>query len=209
MEAEYGADLIEVMRKSARDEVSIEMEELRNQIAGLKSQLQGVGGRVAQTETERLIQELGAAVPNWKELNVDPQFIAWLQLPEVFSGIKRHDLLGQAFAGHDAQRVIRFFKGYLDEAAATGLIPAPTPALAPADPAASERVTLESLAAPGRAAPASSHPAPQGQKPVYTRAQIAKYYTDRAAGKYRGREAEAAALEQDIIAAGNEGRVRG
>jgi hypothetical protein len=45
-------------------------------------------------------------------------------------------------------------------------------------------------------------------KPIYSRAQIAQLYRLKQKGAYVGREPEWARQELDIIAAGNEGRIR-
>jgi hypothetical protein len=44
-------------------------------------------------------------------------------------------------------------------------------------------------------------------KPVYTTAWIAKFMADKRSGKYRGREADADAIERDIFQAQHEGRI--
>jgi hypothetical protein len=205
-EADYGKDLLEVMGKRAREEVAGEIDGLKEEINKLRGQLGQVGSRVTQRDTEDVFTELHRQVPGWVEQNSDDGFIAWLQQPEPFSGIKRHDLLTRAFDSHDANRVIRFFQGFRAEAAATGQ--APGPATPPPAPAANGKVPLETFAAPGRASPAHAS-APPGEKPQYTRAQISQFYTDKAAGRWRGREAQAADIEADIFRAGPEGRVIG
>jgi hypothetical protein len=45
-------------------------------------------------------------------------------------------------------------------------------------------------------------------KPVYTHAWIAKFMDDKRVGKFRGREAEAEAIERDIYQAQHEGRIQ-
>jgi len=206
-EEDYGEELLAVMGKRARDEVAGEINALKEEIRGLKGQLGQVGTRVAQRDTNDLFAELHRQIPGWIDQNSDPEFIGWLQQAEPFSGIRRHDLLTKAFELQDAPRVIKFFQGYLDEAAATGQRPPTTLTPSSVNPT-NGKVPLETFAAPGRAAPAPAS-APPGQKPTYTRAQIAQFFTDKAAGKWRGREAEAAQHEADIFRAGPEGRVTG
>jgi hypothetical protein len=206
-EAEYGSDLMATIGKRARDEVAGEIDELKGHIRDLQGQLGQVGQRVQARDEGDLFTELTAAVPGWVNQNSDRNFILWLQQPEPFSGIKRQDLLSRAFDLKDSVRVIRFFQGYLDEAAATGQTPSgaqPVPGVPPAN----GRVPLENFAAPGRATPMPAS-APSGEKSLYTRAQISQFFTDKAAGKWRGREVEAANLEADIFKAGPEGRVVG
>ena len=69
----------------------------------------------------------------------------------------------------------------------------------------SGKPSLQDFAAPGRARSAPQHLPPD--KPVYTTAWIAKFTADKRTGKYRGREADAEAIEQDIYQAQHEGRI--
>jgi hypothetical protein len=206
-EADYGDDLNKYIDARAEDIADAKTAALKDEIASLKGQLGQVGTRVAARDTEDLFSELHRRVPGWVEQNSDENFINWLQQAEPFSRMKRHDLLTRAFDSNDVERVILFFQGYRAEAAATGNASTP-PAPATTVPGANGRVPLETFAAPGRAAPAQAS-APPGQKPVYTRAGIAQFYTDKAAGRWRGREAQAADIEADIFRAGPEGRVNG
>jgi len=206
-EADYGEELSAYIDARADDIAEARVKKLEDKIASLEGQLGQVGSSVAKRDDNDVFMELQQAVPNWLTLNSDRDFIGWLQQPEPWSGLKRHDLLSRAFDSHDAPRVIRFFQGYLAEAAATGQAPVPTGSV-PAPGAANGKVPLETFAAPGRAAPAPAS-APPGSKPTYTRAQISQFFTEKAAGRWRGREAEAASLEADIFRAGPEGRVIG
>lgn len=206
-EEDYGEELLSVMGKRARDAVADEIDGLKDEIRKLNGMLGQVGQRVQARDTNDLFSVLQGRVPGWVEQNSDPEFISWLQQPEPFSGIKRHDLLTRAFELQDAPRVVKFFEGYLNEAAATGQRPQTTLIPSSGNPT-NGKVPLETFTAPGRAAPAPAS-APPGQKPTYTRSGISQFFTDKAAGKWRGREAEAAKIEADIFQAGPEGRVMG
>jgi hypothetical protein len=46
-------------------------------------------------------------------------------------------------------------------------------------------------------------------KPIYSRADIAKFYDDKRRGLYAGRNADADNFEADLTAAQREGRIRG
>ena len=70
------------------------------------------------------------------------------------------------------------------------------------------KVSLERLAAPGRAKTAAAPSAAPAEKPIFTRAQIADFYAQSTAGKFRGNLAEKARIEAEIFAAQREGRVR-
>ena len=70
----------------------------------------------------------------------------------------------------------------------------------------SGKIPLETFAAPGRARSVPQQLPPE--RPVYTQASIAQFSDDKRNGKFRGREAEMNAIEQDIYRAQHEGRIR-
>lgn len=204
-EQDYGSEFLAVVGRKAKEELVPEVASLKKEIANLRAQLAGVGGYVQQDARSRLETSLGNSVANWKEINMKPEFLSWLKLPDAYSGVIRHELLRAAYERNDAPRVVAFFKGFLAEEAAT----APVEGRPDLDggSTASRKVSLETLAAPGRAKTAAASGAP-AEKPNFTRAQIAKFYADSAAGKYRGKEAEKDRIEMQIFDAEREGRIR-
>jgi NADPH-dependent glutamate synthase beta subunit-like oxidoreductase len=64
----------------------------------------------------------------------------------------------------------------------------------------------EALVAPGRGK--AGQPQQRSQPKVWNDVDIRKFYSDLRRGVYRGREAEADAIDADIIRANAEGRVR-
>lgn len=201
-ENDYGQDFLKVVGKKAKEELLPVIKKYENKIAELEARLQGVNGYVAQDARQRMLDYLGDKVPNWKDVNKDETFLSWLQLPDLYSGAIRHELLKAAFERNDAPRVAAFFTGFLAEEAA--MAPAMEETGRSEPPA---KMSLEKLAAPGRAKSAAATSAP-AEKPIFTRAQITKFYADAAAGKFRGREAERDRLEAQIFSAEREGRIR-
>ena len=61
---------------------------------------------------------LDQRIPQWRDINVMPEFHAWLALPDMYSGAIRHELLKTAYAQNNTPRVLAFFKGFLDQEAA-------------------------------------------------------------------------------------------
>jgi hypothetical protein len=192
--------------------------EMSEQIASLKAdyemkfgrleqQVKGVNGFVHQNVRDSLETTMDRDVPNWRDINYQPEFLDWLKLPDPYSGGIRMNMLKAAYDQNDTARVRAFFKGFLAEEAATtpaGYQPDRNP-----QPAAggTGKIPLESLAAPGRAKSAAANGAPT-EKPVFTRAQITQFYLDKTNGRFRGRETEATRIEQQIFEAQNEGRIR-
>jgi hypothetical protein len=211
---EYGEELLNVVAKRAKEEYAPEFDMLAQRLQRLEGRLDGVGQVVEHTQVQDLYGTLARAVPDWRAINNSDEFKLWLQRPDAYSGRNRHEMLLEAFNGHETGRVVAFFQGFLSEA--TGTPPnasspgssAPPLATGGFNPTAgngSGRPSLESFAAP---VGASSTPQPlPPEKPVYTHAWIAKFMADKRTGKYRGREAEAEAIERDIYQAQHEGRL--
>lgn len=200
---EWGEEFFDVVNKTARESMSPDVQDLKQQVQELKQQLGNVNGYVAGNAKQRMLGELDTELPNWREINTNDNFIAWLQLPDTYSGAIRHELLKAAFERNDSPRVAAFFKGFLAEEAAMA------PAERGPDPKEdkpSSKVPLNTLAAPGRAkSAAATAPA---EKPTISRAQISSFYRDLAAGVYAGKEEEAQRLEKMIFDAQKDGRIR-
>jgi len=203
-EQDYGAEFLSVVGKKAKEELSPEVAKLRAEIDGLKSQLTGVGSYVQQDVRSRMEATMSDRLPNWQDVNTNPDFLSWLNLPDPYSGVNRHNLLKTAYERNDTPRVLAFFQGFLSEEAATD--PAGSGPGFSNGGAVQDKVPLASFAAPGRAkTSAASAPV---EKPVFTASQISQFYADVRTGKYLGREAEKDRLERSIFAAGPEGRIR-
>jgi hypothetical protein len=202
--SEFGEEFLGVVAKKAREEVSPELAALRQELAGLRSKVDGVSMTTHVSAQSRMHVTLDEQCSNWREINVDQNFHDWLALPDAYSGAIRHELLKAAYERNDSPRVLAFFKGFLAEEAAVA------PATVEPDPGpAPTKIPLADLAAPGRAKTAAASPNAPAEKPTFTRAQISKFYSDSAAGKYRGREAEKTRIEETIFAAEREGRISG
>lgn len=202
-ERDYGEDFLKVVGKKAKEELVPELAAQARKIAELEKRLQGVNSVVAQDSHGKLLATLDEKLPNWRELNTNDEFLSWLKLPDPFSGAIRHDMLKAAYAAGNSSRVLAFFNGFLAEEAAVA------PALGDSDVPTErvEKVPLAKLAAPGRAKSAAGNATP-AEKPIFTRAQIARFYADVAAGVYRGKDADKNKQEAEIFSAQREGRIR-
>lgn len=202
---QYGDDLIDVARRAAMEAVSPEIEQLRAANQDLKKQ-------VTTTAQRELKQHLRVRIPNWTAINSSPEFKRWLSLPNIYTGEGRGRMLSAAYAAANAPQVIALFSDFINEVKATGgELPgiARQEQQAPAGVAPRQAaIQLETLAAPGRARPASGDSNLPADKPTYTRQQIANFYADVRRNAYSGRETEKHRIEQDIYVAQREGRVR-
>lgn len=199
---EYGSDLLDVVGRRAREEVAPELAKRDREIARLTAQLQGVNGVQRATAHDRMNADLDAALPEWRNINVDPKFLAWVGLPDPFSGAIRLDMLKAAYGQCNTNRVLAFFKGFIAEEDALAPEPQPAPSTTQV-----QKVPLQSLAAPGRAKAPATAPAASPDKPLISRAEISKFYADSAAGRYSKNEPERQRIEREIFAAQREGRI--
>jgi hypothetical protein len=202
-ERDYGSEFLNVVGKKAKEELGSDVNALRQQMADMEARLNGVSTNIVQDARTKMTSTLDSQCPSWGQINDDQNFIAWLRLPDTYSGAIRHELLKAAWERNDTPRVLAFFKGFLSEEAATDPAYDPDETTAAPTPV---KVPLENFAAPGRAkTAAASAPA---EKPFFTRAQISKFYVDSASGKFRGRDADKEKLERQIFEATREGRIR-
>ena len=201
---EYGAEFLSVVGKKAREELAAEMSNMDRRFSDLEGRVQGVTQVTAMTERDRMEASITSAIPNWREVNFDENFLQWLRLPDAYSGVIRQTLLTQAYEHNETARVLAFFNGFLSEEAAEAprgaqpVVPVVTP---------QGKVPLETFAAPGRAKTAAASQHAPAEKPTFSRAQIAKFYTDVAAGKFRGRDDVRDQTEAAIFAAQAEGLI--
>lgn len=216
---DYGADLIDVIKRAATEAVMPLLRPIANTVGQVQARVETTAEEASKQFLTRMNGTMDARVPGWQELNRDPNFIAWTKRNDIYSGLNRQELLQKAWYAGDANRVAAFFEGFLAEEAAVdpaaaqarqqamlsagGHAPQPGPASSAQPPA--PRVTLAQLAAPGRARAATEVPA--GTKPVWTAEGISQFYMDCARGVFAGREAERLATEADLMSAQREGRI--
>ncbi len=198
-EKTYGPELIDVVKRAAKEAMSPTLATIEQENKRLQAQ-------VSQQAKSVMYGTLDDQVPEWREVNRNPRFVQWLRLPDIYSGEVRQQMLNRAFQAAQAPRVAAFFKGFLAEEVATGQMPSTQTqaAQAPRPPA----TTLEAIAAPGRARPATGDTQVPVDKPIFTRNQIADFYTHVRQGHYNGRDADKARDEAAIFNAQREGRVR-
>lgn len=201
--ANYGDELIDLARRAAMSSVAPELDRLREDNQRLTN-------RVQSTSKRELFTTLDGRLPQWREINKDVRFKSWLRLPNVYTGQLRSEMLKVAVDGANAPQVLQLFKDFLTEAQATGqMAPAQQQEQQVQPVPRQAAVALETLAAPGRARPASGDSQVPTEKPIYSRAQITQLYRDKQRGLYAGREADFAANERELEAAQREGRIRG
>ena len=184
--------------------------ELTDAIDGLiRARMQNVEEKVskvetvtAQTAAEKFYSHLDQSAEGWRELNTDPGFLAFLQTPEQFTGMPYNALLTMAFERGDAARVAAIFNYYKST-----INPAPTRGKQPNGQ--QQMPTPDHLTAPAKRGGGDPGPAQNNGPKVFTMAEVNAFYKDLELGRYRGKEAEAAAIEHDILVANQQGRIVG
>ncbi|GAG17309.1 unnamed protein product, partial [marine sediment metagenome] len=183
---DYGSDLIDVMKRAAREAVQSEFDELRAENNQLKSLVGGVGQKMEYDDRTRMYAHLDTidGMANWRDTNRDPAFLEWLEHTDIYSGEPRNTLLQKAFTENDASRVSRFFQGYLEEVAAVNQA---APNAPPAKPNGQGQVGLETLVAPGAGHSGSADIA-KDQGRIWKESDIGAFYNAAREGRFKGRE---------------------
>lgn len=213
-EKEDWRELLPVVEKKYKEVIAPLEAELKSKLKQLDDQLKSVGQaqmsaarvKLYQTMDTSPVLGLGAGDNCWRILNDDDEFVAWLQRIDRHSGQRRHDLLKQAHDLNDASRMAAFFEDFLKEAGRLAPQPSPKPngAAAPSAPAPG----LERFAAPGSPKAAPVAPTTPAEPEIFTSGDVSRFYADKTAGKWRGRETECEAYERKLHAAAATGRIR-
>jgi Asp-tRNA(Asn)/Glu-tRNA(Gln) amidotransferase C subunit len=197
-EKEYG-ESIAVMRKAAREEVSQEIAQLRQQLGQIQSvvpQVHQVQAQQNKSNEQTFWNAIASEVPNWNDTNNDPDFQSWLLEIDPLTGINRQTYLEDAQRNLDANRVVSFFRTWEGANGRTNT--------AQVDRSI-QQSQLQKQVAPGRSR--NNGVKASGQSPTYTNSDIKDFFTDIRKGKYKGRDDERGRIERDIFAAQQEGRI--
>lgn len=182
---DFGADLVAMVKRY----VSRGVSEIEQRLIRLEQAISQTTNVVQETQKERFERRLTELVPDWREIDVDPDFATWLQ-----SNRARVDLVRQYMAAYDAEGVAELFLQYkalhakLNSDAQQPTLTKPKP-------------DLERKVAPAKGR--TSTPTVQPEKKVWTRSEIAEVYRNQ-----RRYDAKTfAELEREIANAQREGRV--
>ena len=179
----YGDDLLDVMKRAAQEQVSAKDQE----IAELKRRLDEVNHATTKSVEVGFYDQLGRLAPDWVTINSDENFLRWLDEYDELTGKTRQDLLSEAEASRDAERVARFFtkwKASQQQSVATN------------------NRALEAQVVPDTNRVVS---APSGKR-FFTRQEIAAFYAAARRGEVSSKDM--VAMESEIHAATIEGRIR-
>lgn len=157
-----------VIKKQA---TKIARDLVEREVLPLQKQRKDDEDEEAQDEQLKFLSRLSALCPHWKEVNVDPRWLVYLEQVEPNSGFYRQEIITKAQDNGDAERVARMIR----EFEAT-LSPVPVPAEPSRVPA-------------GHGAPAGSPPPPpetnQGPPSKY---EIRDHFKRKSIGKISQQE---------------------
>jgi hypothetical protein len=197
---EYGSDLVDVMRRAAREE----LKDFAGAVGSLKQDIDGLRQVVPEVRKlsqdnqhsaqEKFFASLAQAVPDYESINANPEFHRWLLTPDPMTDILRQTYLVDAQHTGNVERVVSIFNSWKSLSGTQGQT----------KPRIDARAELERQQAPSRNL--SSSPAEKSGR-IWDPSEITALYADKTRGKYAGKEAEFKALENDIFAAQQEGRI--
>lgn len=180
---EFGEPLVDLIRRAAREEVSVK----ENEIAELKRRLESFEHSTTKNAELGFYEKLNAFCGDWMLINDDKDFHSWLDQYDELAGRRRQDLLAEAEEAKDATRVANFFNAWKKTQT---------------NREATSSRSLESQVVPQSTMTESK---PAGKK-IWTRQEIANFYSKARSGDIDAKQM--VAVEADIHAAQLEGRIR-
>lgn len=171
---------VKASMKAGRAELDAELERVRGEVDSIRN-------IAAQSRDDAFWTTVNTDVPDWQAINASPDFQQWLADIDPVSGRTRDSYIKEAQAALDAKRVVAIFKSFK-----------------PQPPAAASAVPQRPSAPPvGKTAEATLPPPTQKLR----MADWKNFQMEVTQGKWRGRDAEAAAIDRKFIAAMQAGNI--
>lgn len=186
----FGADLVDLVTRAAKQAIAPLREELRNEYNTLSSDVSKVNDTVKQTAQEKFESKLDEKAEGWRELDSDPAFIEWLRASRT-----RNQHWALAVQNLDHEAVAEMFDTYK-------LLNKQADAEREA-PRNKRKQELQNQVAPGKSKSTSKPNQDAGEPKTWTASEIARTFDNR---KSYGPK-EWAALEREIFDAQANGRV--
>jgi len=200
----FGADLVDMARRVAREEFGTRESSYLGRIAQLEEQVTQQVGAVQQNQQqssrEGFFAKLESVVPGWEQMQVTEACQQWLASRIPGAGFTWNDVLVDAAEKFDAARAIEVFQTFRAAHA-----PQP-PQRATPNPAAQRRAELSRQVTPPRVA--SSPAQLPGERRIYSAAEYESETLRAIRLNKTGKYDEATQIETDLNAALMEGRIR-
>lgn len=198
----FGSDGLDVVKKAAQVAIERQVQPLKQELKRQEEQrikdARAATQNKVNAEYQGFLSKLETLVPEYAELNADPDYVHWLQKPDEFSGYSRMDLFRKAEASRDVMRVADFFMQYQGEKSAVSAQPSGIPE------EMEQHVTPVGSGGGGAASPQQANEQDQG---YYRKSDIDKFYRDMTKGRYNGQQDVITATEAAIEQAYAAGRV--
>jgi len=192
---QYGDGYINMMEKVAEQsntELVKTLMDVQAELASLKQGQKQVKEHAVVSDEQRFFSGMNERVgSDWEKTNTNPEFLKFLDEEVPYSGKTRLDFLREARKNLDLEQVSGIFNDF-KATSTNGESQDDVPSIP------------EELISPNSKG-GGKPPAPELR--VYTSQEVTDFYTDKTKGRYKGKEEEARAIEKDIIAAGQQGRI--
>lgn len=192
---EFGNDLFSMVERVAESKVSTlkaRETELLQKISKLESKIGDVTERQGESDNDRFLMGLAQQVSDWKQLNTDSGFLAWLAEVDPIYGLPRQAALTRAVENFDASQAANIFNAY--KALVTPAANKPKPSQ-----------QLQSQVAPTRSRVSNTPAATDANTKIWREAEIGQFY-DAARRGFIDNE-EMVRIQKEIDLAISEGRV--
>lgn len=192
LESEYGPEFTSAIDKRIS---RIVKEQVENAVGHLQQDLSSVKQSQAVSEQSMFEDVIDKLAPNWRSLNINPNFVSWVQAnTETLSGLLFQDILIDAYNRRDAGKVAKIFNKYEEiknkTARQTGVKAETSQLISPPKRGSSSHATIEN-----------------NSGKVITQAQVQDFYQNLAQGVYAGKEAWVKSMKEEIMKANAEGRI--
>lgn len=197
----FGADLVDLARRVAREEFGKKEKAYKDEIVALKGQLSKTGEAVGDVANQQqqsafnsFLTQLAAKVPDWESLQATEECQEWLGTRVTGTEMTWDDALKRAANRQDVTQVAEIFEAFK----------AKHPKFAP-PPAANPRAELERHVAPPKSRTNTQTP-PAGKR-TYTSAEYAAESMKQIRLEKEGKYEAAQKIEAELSAALMENRV--
>ena len=188
---EYGKEFIDLQRRIAKETLQGDLADLKAENARLRKALDHAGSQMGEVSFESKLHRL---VPDFGEINNNPEWIKWLDTVDPFLRAPRRAIAQEAFNNGDADAIAHFVKLFRTDAGVESV----------AKPDRSSEVARQ--VQPSKTATSSAPVSQKGR--TYTSSDIDGMFRKVTEFSSRQQFDKAKKLEAEIDAAFREGRVQ-
>lgn len=182
----FGDELVQMVVRQATAQLNPLVQAIEQRFRQLEGSVVGTNQALTQTKEEVFMSKLKDAVPDFAQINVDPEFLQWLGEEDGVSGIPRQVVLDKASQQLNVERTAKVFLGFK----------ATKPA-APATPSKSRaEAQLEREITPSGSSAAPA--APRATRSYLLTKEVTDFYDEVRKGLWKGKDTERAAIELTI-----------